>query len=124
MGLREILRREFSFISGNYKILVVSWMIMDLAMEMPAPKAIKESVSVWKKVLPTAFWIFTIETLIMFGASLTNVINAVYARDVLGIAENQWWLVYIPLLLTMIIASLPVGKIVDKFGKKIRLSRA
>ena len=37
MGLRKILRREFSFISGNYKVLVISWMIMDLATEMPAP---------------------------------------------------------------------------------------
>ena len=85
------------------------------------PKAFKESVNVWKKVPRTAFWIFTIETLLMFGVSLTNVINAVYARDVLGVAENQWWLVYIPLLLTMIIASLPIGKIVDKFGRKIPL---
>ena len=85
------------------------------------PKAFKESVNVWKKVPRTAFWIFTIETLLMFGVSLTNVINAVYARDILGVAENQWWLVYIPLLLTMIIASLPIGKIVDKFGRKIPL---
>ncbi|MEM2916730.1 MAG: MFS transporter, partial [Candidatus Bathyarchaeia archaeon] len=37
MGFGELLRREFSFIVGNYRILVVSWMIMDLAMEMPAP---------------------------------------------------------------------------------------
>ncbi|MEM3770275.1 MAG: hypothetical protein QXZ51_03370 [Candidatus Bathyarchaeia archaeon] len=34
MELREILWREFSFISGDYKVLVVSWMIIDLAMEM------------------------------------------------------------------------------------------
>jgi len=37
MGLRDMIRREFSFISGNYRVLVVSWIIMDLAMEMPAP---------------------------------------------------------------------------------------
>src|SRR3989304_7744364 len=33
----SLLRREFSFITGNYFILIVSWMIMDIAMEMPHP---------------------------------------------------------------------------------------
>ena len=37
MGLIDTLRQEFSFITGNYRILIVSWMIMDLAMEMPNP---------------------------------------------------------------------------------------
>ena len=37
MGLVDLLRREFSFITGNYRILVFSWMIMDIAMEMPQP---------------------------------------------------------------------------------------
>jgi len=32
-----LLRREFSFITGNYRILVISWIIMELAMEMPRP---------------------------------------------------------------------------------------
>ena len=54
----------------------------------------------------------------MFGGSLISVINAVYARDGLGVAETQWWLVYIPLLVTMVVASLPTGKTVDKFGRK------
>ena len=37
MGLLDILRREFYFITGNYQVLVTSWIIMDLAMEMPVP---------------------------------------------------------------------------------------
>jgi DHA1 family multidrug resistance protein-like MFS transporter len=35
--LTRLLRREFSFISGNYLILIVSWMMMDVAMETPVP---------------------------------------------------------------------------------------
>jgi len=38
MGLVDVLNREFSFITGNYRVLVVSWIIMDIAMEMPQPK--------------------------------------------------------------------------------------
>ncbi|MGD8545906.1 MAG: MFS transporter, partial [Candidatus Bathyarchaeota archaeon] len=33
----DFMQREFSFITGNYRILVFSWMIMDIAMEMPLP---------------------------------------------------------------------------------------
>jgi len=85
------------------------------------PKAIKESVGVWKVVPRTVLWLFSVRTLVMFGMSLTNVINALYARDVLGIPEEQWYFVFIPLLLTMVVASIPIGKMVDKIGRKIPL---
>jgi len=49
------------------------------------------------------------------------VINALYARDVLLIPEEQWWFVFIPLLLTIVVASIPIGKMVDKIGRKIPL---
>jgi len=86
------------------------------------PKAIKESFSVWKVVPRSAMWLLVVQTLLMFGMSLTSVINAVYARDVLGVPEEQWWLVFIPLLLTMIVVSIPIGKMVDKIGRKIPLA--
>ncbi|MGC9345795.1 MAG: MFS transporter [Candidatus Bathyarchaeales archaeon] len=85
------------------------------------PKAIKESFNVWKVVPRSMLWLFTVQILVRFGLSVTNVINALYARDVLGIPEEQWWLVFIPLLLTMVVASIPIGKIVDKVGRKIPL---
>ncbi|MEM2912599.1 MAG: MFS transporter, partial [Candidatus Bathyarchaeia archaeon] len=85
------------------------------------PKAVKESFGVWKHVPRAMFWLFLGQVLVMFGMSLTNVINALYARDVLGIPESQWWLVFVPLLLTMVVASIPIGKMVDKFGRKIPL---
>ena len=85
------------------------------------PKAVKESFNVWNVVPRTVWWLFIIRTLVMFGMSTTNVINALYARDVLGIPEEQWWLVFIPLLLTMIAASIPIGKTVDRVGRKIPL---
>lgn len=37
IGVADLQRRQFSFITGNYRILVISWIIMDLAMEMPHP---------------------------------------------------------------------------------------
>lgn len=85
------------------------------------PKAIKESFLVWKTVPRSMFWLFIGQVLVMFGFSLTQVINQLYAVQVLGISLEQWWLVYIPLLLTMVAASIPIGKIIDKFGRKLPL---
>jgi len=85
------------------------------------PKAVKESFNVWKKVPKTVFWLFIVQTLVMFGMSITGVMNAIYATNELGIPKEQWWLTFIPLLLTMIIASIPIGKMVDRIGRKIPL---
>ncbi len=82
------------------------------------PKAIKESFLVWKTVPRSMFWLFIGQVLVMFSFSLTQVINQLYAVQVLGISLEQWWLVYVPLLLTMVIASIPIGKFVDKYGRK------
>jgi len=86
------------------------------------PKAVKESLHVWKVLPPTVFWLFIVQTLVMFGMSMTGVMNAIYAREVLGIPEEQWWLTFIPLLLSMIVMSIPIGKMVDKIGRKIPMA--
>ncbi len=85
------------------------------------PIAVKESFGVWKILSRSALWLLVSQIILMFGFALISVINALYARDTLGIPEEQWWLVFIPLLVTMIVASIPVGKAVDKFGRKIPL---
>lgn len=82
------------------------------------PQAVQESIQVWKKVPRSMFWLFIGQTLWMFGFALTQVINALYARDVLLIPESQWWLGYFPLLVTMGIISIPVGKTIDRIGRK------
>jgi DHA1 family multidrug resistance protein-like MFS transporter len=85
-------------------------------------QAIKESLRVWKIVPRTVFWLFTVQVITMFTLALTTVIYAIYARDVLGISQNQWFLVYIPMLITMVVASYPIGKMVDKVGMKLPLA--
>jgi len=55
-------------------------------------------------------WLMISQILIMFGFSLFSVINAIYARDVLGIPKSQWWLIFIPLTITMVVAAIPIGK--------------
>jgi MFS family permease len=81
-------------------------------------KSIKEGLSIWKRVHPSILWVCIIQAVTMFGFSLTRVINAIYARDFLHISQDQWWLTFVPLLLTMVIASIPIGKLVDVVGRK------
>jgi MFS family permease len=86
------------------------------------PKAIKESIGVWKVVPRSALWLLVVQTLLMFGMSLVTVMNAIYATDVLGIPEEQWWLTFVPLLITMVIISVPIGKTVDRVGRRIPMT--
>ena len=85
-------------------------------------KSVKEGISIWKKVPRSILWVCIIQAITMFGFSLTRVINAIYARDILHISQNQWWLTFVPLLLTMVIASIPIGKMVDVIGRKIPMA--
>jgi len=85
------------------------------------PTAIRESLKVWKIVPRSTLWLFVGQIIVMFGMALIQVINAVYARDVLLIPEEQWWLTFIPLLLMMIVASIPIGMMIDRMGRKIPL---
>ncbi|MBX5326233.1 MAG: MFS transporter [Candidatus Bathyarchaeia archaeon] len=87
------------------------------------PQAIRECyINVWKVVPRSVLWLLSVQILFMFSNALINVINAIYARDVLGIPEELWWLTFIPLLVTMMIASFPVGKLIDRIGAKIPLT--
>lgn len=86
------------------------------------PKAIRASFGVWKVVPRSVLWLFTIQILVMFSSALTGVINAVYAVNVLGIPQERWFLVYIPLLVTMVVVSIPIGKMVDRMGSRIPLA--
>ncbi|TRO45489.1 MFS transporter [Candidatus Bathyarchaeota archaeon] len=85
------------------------------------PQAVKESLRVWKIVPRTVLYLFIVEVMTMFTMALITVINAIYARDILNIAQNQWFLTYVPMLITMIIASYPIGKLIDRVGMKIPL---
>jgi MFS family permease len=83
------------------------------------PQAIRECcVDVWKTVPQSVLWLFLVQIMLMFANAQVNVINAIYARDQLGIPEELWWFTFIPLLVTMIVASIPIGRTIDRIGPR------
>jgi len=86
------------------------------------PQAFRECcINVWKTVPKSVLWLFAVQIMLMFANAQVNVINSIYAIRNLGIPEELWWLAFIPLLVTMIVASIPIGKTIDRIGPKIPL---
>lgn len=83
------------------------------------PTALKESFGVWKKVPRSMFYLFLSSAVITFGVAAVNLYLVVYAVEVLLIDEAIWPFVLTALPITMIILSIPMGKIVDKTSRKL-----
>jgi MFS family permease len=103
------------------------------------PKALKEGINVWKVVPRSTLFLFFSELIVRFSFAMTQTLLLVYAFYVLQIggppnpllsreqdpalqlARVQWGYVMIALFICMIILSFPVGKFLDRVGRKIPL---
>jgi DHA1 family multidrug resistance protein-like MFS transporter len=82
------------------------------------PIALKESFGVWKKVPRSMFYLFLSMVVITFGFASVNLYIVVYAVEELLIDPAIWPMILTALFITMIVLSIPVGKIVDKVSRK------
>jgi MFS family permease len=82
------------------------------------PISIRESIAVWKKVPRSAFTVFVNQIIMMVSISLFMPIMILYAVDDLGISEFNWSIILTTLFISMILLAIPVGKLIDKYGKK------
>jgi DHA1 family tetracycline resistance protein-like MFS transporter len=83
------------------------------------PTALRESFGVWKKLHPSVFYLFLAGVIGTFGFAAAQLYFVVYAVDVLLIDEAVWPLILTALFVTMIVMAIPMGKLVDKFNRKI-----
>jgi MFS family permease len=92
------------------------------------PQAIRESVAVWKTVPRSMFFLFAANLITTFAISLGQLFFSVYAvegeKSVLNLTQIEWALVSTVLFITMIAAAIPIGKLIDKVGRKIPLLMA
>jgi len=86
--------------------------------------AFKESVRVWKVVPRSMLHLFVAVNFGTFSIGMIQPFFVVYALDELHISEADWPLALTLLFVTMMIASLPMGKLIDKVGRKVPLLTA
>jgi len=102
------------------------------------PKALNEGINVWKVVPRSTRFVFFSELMIRFSTAMTQMLFLVYAFYILRIggipnpidypdssldpalqlARIKWGYVMIAFFICMIILSFPVGKFIDKIGRK------
>lgn len=85
------------------------------------PKSLKEGIGVWKLVPRSTFFLFISGLLVRFSFAISQFNMLFYALDVLLISEAIWGLATIALFSTMIVFAFPVGKLIDKIGRKVPL---
>ena len=103
------------------------------------PKALREGIKVWRIVPRSTRFLFFSELIIRFSFAMTQMLFLVYAFYVLQIggtpnralvpevdpalqlARIKWGYVMIAFFISMIVLSFPVGKFIDKVGRKIPL---
>jgi len=88
------------------------------------PNSLKASFGVWKVVPKSMFYLFLGNLFGGFSFAMIQAYTVVYAVKDLGLTEVEWALILMALFITMIIVALPIGKIVDKVGRKIPLLMA
>jgi MFS family permease len=90
------------------------------------PKAIRESFGVWKTLPRSVVYLFIVDVLAMFAVSLSQLFFAVYAvegqESVLHISQTDWALVNTVLFISMLLVAIPIGKAIDRYGRKIPLA--
>ncbi len=82
------------------------------------PLSVKGSVSVWRKVPRSAFYFFLSFVATSFSVGLFLPFLALYIIKDLTIGEVSYSYIMTVLFVTMIVTSLPAGKLIDKMGRK------
>jgi len=85
------------------------------------PVSLKESFKVWKVVPRSTFYLFLAFLIGGFSIAMIQTFTVVYAVQDLGLSRPEWSLVLMFLFVAMILLAIPIGKLVDRVGRKIPL---
>jgi len=85
---------------------------------MAFPRSVVEGMRIWKVVPRSALILFITVVITNFSNSLFQPVLLLYIVDDLGISEVNWAIIMTVLFLSMIALAVPLGKLIDRVGKK------
>lgn len=88
------------------------------------PRSIVESIRVWRLVPRSALVLFISDFILMFSIAIFQPIMVIYIVEDLGVSPVSWSLIMTTLFISMIVLSIPSGKLIDRIGKKIPMLAA
>jgi MFS family permease len=91
--------------------------VKDVMESMASVKTFGEGVGIWREVSLSMRMLLIIELLYLIPNIMFNTITTLYIVNDLGISEIQFSTLGAVIGVTMIIFAIPMGKIVDKFGR-------
>jgi MFS family permease len=82
------------------------------------PSSVVESIGVWRRVPGSAFVLFVGQFIMSFSIAIFQPIMVLYVVEDLGISEMGWSIILTALFVSMILLSIPAGKLIDRIGRK------
>ena len=82
------------------------------------PRSISEGIQVWGHLPRSAFALFIVNVVSMFSLNIFLPVMLFWIVDDLGISELNWSYILTGMFVSMILLSIPIGKMIDKYGKK------
>ena len=128
-GLIPSVRMGYTFVLASFLVAGVIRLKLKETIKSPQkfefrellssyPRSIVDSIRVWKFVPRSAFVLFISQFVMMFSIGLFQPIMVLYIVEDLGIPEMSWSIILTALFISMIILSIPSGKVIDRVGKK------
>ena len=129
-GLEQGMRVTYVIVTALFLVAaILRFRLKETFIETPRPSwkeffrsyptSLRESVNVWKRVPKSMFYLFLSGACMMFGVAAVQTYLVVYAVNVLQVDPAIWAYVLMALPVTMIVASIPIGKVVDKINRKV-----
>jgi MFS family permease len=86
------------------------------------PRSVKESILIWRSLPRSMFYLFLVSALLQSVATMCSPFFVVYATRMLAITGFEWAFLLSFIVAVRMLAALPSGKIIDRFGRRIPMA--